>query len=227
MTEFKQIIGRGTRVREDYGKLYFNIMDYTGSATRQSSRIPTFSTASRLPTRNAPRASGEVGQRVGRRPKPQPTYSQPQRAEVLRRRRPGEDCRRTSSTSSTRRAGSSGWSSTPTYTAGKGAHSYRSADELDGQWADPSGAEDGLHQRLAENGHHLQSSRKPDGEARSRSLRPPLSPRLQYAAPYPAEASRAARARQRRVLRQYRSGGARKSSMPSSTSTPTSARSSS
>lgn len=35
MTEFKQIIGRGTRVRDDYGKLFFNILDYTGSATRQ------------------------------------------------------------------------------------------------------------------------------------------------------------------------------------------------
>src|SRR5258708_78982 len=34
MTEFKQIIGRGTRVRDDYGKLYFNILDYTGAATR-------------------------------------------------------------------------------------------------------------------------------------------------------------------------------------------------
>jgi type I restriction enzyme R subunit len=34
MTEFKQIIGRGTRVRDDYGKYYFNILDYTGSATR-------------------------------------------------------------------------------------------------------------------------------------------------------------------------------------------------
>ncbi|MBZ0283118.1 MAG: DEAD/DEAH box helicase family protein [Anaerolineae bacterium] len=33
MTEFKQIIGRGTRVRDDYGKLFFNILDYTGSAT--------------------------------------------------------------------------------------------------------------------------------------------------------------------------------------------------
>ena len=30
MTDFKQIIGRGTRVREDYGKLFFNIIDYTG-----------------------------------------------------------------------------------------------------------------------------------------------------------------------------------------------------
>ena len=34
MVEFKQIIGRGTRVRDDYNKLYFNILDYTGSATR-------------------------------------------------------------------------------------------------------------------------------------------------------------------------------------------------
>src|SRR5574341_2006169 len=34
MTEFKQIIGRGTRVRDDYGKLWFNILDYTGTATR-------------------------------------------------------------------------------------------------------------------------------------------------------------------------------------------------
>ncbi|MCX6712604.1 MAG: restriction endonuclease, partial [Candidatus Vogelbacteria bacterium] len=28
MTEFKQIIGRGTRVREDYGKFFFTIMDF-------------------------------------------------------------------------------------------------------------------------------------------------------------------------------------------------------
>src|ERR1044072_7009595 len=34
MVEFKQIIGRGTRVRDDYNKYYFNILDYTGSATR-------------------------------------------------------------------------------------------------------------------------------------------------------------------------------------------------
>jgi len=34
MTEFKQIIGRGTRVRDDYGKLFFSILDYTGTANR-------------------------------------------------------------------------------------------------------------------------------------------------------------------------------------------------
>jgi type I restriction enzyme R subunit len=33
MTEFKQIVGRGTRIREDYRKLYFTIMDFKG-ATR-------------------------------------------------------------------------------------------------------------------------------------------------------------------------------------------------
>lgn len=33
MSEFKQIIGRGTRLRPDYGKLAFNIIDYTGTAT--------------------------------------------------------------------------------------------------------------------------------------------------------------------------------------------------
>jgi len=33
MTQFKQIVGRGTRIREDYHKLYFAIMDFKG-ATR-------------------------------------------------------------------------------------------------------------------------------------------------------------------------------------------------
>lgn len=32
MVEFKQMIGRGTRVRDDYNKLFFDIIDYTGSA---------------------------------------------------------------------------------------------------------------------------------------------------------------------------------------------------
>ncbi|UBV42609.1 hypothetical protein LAJ19_13440 [Deinococcus taeanensis] len=35
MAEFKQIIGRGTRVREDYGKLFFTILNYTGTATQK------------------------------------------------------------------------------------------------------------------------------------------------------------------------------------------------
>jgi type I restriction enzyme R subunit len=35
MTEFKQIVGRGTRVREDKGKLFFTLLDYTKSAMRK------------------------------------------------------------------------------------------------------------------------------------------------------------------------------------------------
>lgn len=34
MPDFKQTIGRGTRVRDDYGKYFFTILDYTGSATQ-------------------------------------------------------------------------------------------------------------------------------------------------------------------------------------------------
>jgi type I restriction enzyme R subunit len=34
ITEFKQIIGRGTRVRKDKNKFFFTILDYTGTATR-------------------------------------------------------------------------------------------------------------------------------------------------------------------------------------------------
>lgn len=37
MCEFKQIIGRGTRLRTDYGKYFFNIIDFTGSATKNFS----------------------------------------------------------------------------------------------------------------------------------------------------------------------------------------------
>ena len=33
-SEFKQIIGRGTRLKIDYGKEYFNIIDFTGTATQ-------------------------------------------------------------------------------------------------------------------------------------------------------------------------------------------------
>jgi type I site-specific restriction endonuclease len=49
MTEFKQIIGRGTRINEDYNKLYFTIMDFGGprrsSPTRTSTAIPCRSTS--------------------------------------------------------------------------------------------------------------------------------------------------------------------------------------
>jgi len=46
IVDFKQIIGRGTRIRDDYGKLYFNIIDYTGAtrlfADPEFDGFPTF-----------------------------------------------------------------------------------------------------------------------------------------------------------------------------------------
>lgn len=59
MTEFKQIIGRGTRVRDDYGKLWFNIIDYAGSATRQFAD-PAFDGEPAKLTEEELRVSGET-----------------------------------------------------------------------------------------------------------------------------------------------------------------------
>src|SRR5204863_226883 len=53
------IIGRGTRVREDYGKLYFNIFDYTGSATRLFAD-PDFDGEPALITETEMNAEGET-----------------------------------------------------------------------------------------------------------------------------------------------------------------------
>lgn len=58
-TEFKQIIGRGTRVRDDYGKLYFEIIDYTGSAVERFAD-PDFDGFPALATQEEIDAAGEV-----------------------------------------------------------------------------------------------------------------------------------------------------------------------
>lgn len=59
MSEFKQIIGRGTRLRDDYGKLWFNIIDYTGSATRMFAD-PAFDGDPTLITEDEINATGET-----------------------------------------------------------------------------------------------------------------------------------------------------------------------
>ncbi|WP_315730332.1 MULTISPECIES: EcoAI/FtnUII family type I restriction enzme subunit R [unclassified Bradyrhizobium] len=59
MSEFKQIIGRGTRLRDDYGKLWFNILDYTGSATRMFAD-PTFDGDPALITEELVNDEGEM-----------------------------------------------------------------------------------------------------------------------------------------------------------------------
>lgn len=59
MVEFKQIIGRGTRVRDDYGKLWFDIIDYTGSAVERFAD-PDFDGDPALATQEEIDAAGEV-----------------------------------------------------------------------------------------------------------------------------------------------------------------------
>lgn len=59
MAEFKQIIGRGTRLREDYGKLWFSILDYTGTATEKFAD-PSFDGEPATETTTEIDASGDV-----------------------------------------------------------------------------------------------------------------------------------------------------------------------
>ena len=59
MTDFKQIIGRGTRVRDDYGKMFFNILDYTGSASKRFAD-PEFDGEPALITESEMDESGET-----------------------------------------------------------------------------------------------------------------------------------------------------------------------
>ena len=59
MTEFKQIIGRGTRLRTEYGKYYFNILDYTGSATEHFAD-PSFDGYPAFITREEINEEGEI-----------------------------------------------------------------------------------------------------------------------------------------------------------------------
>lgn len=70
MSEFKQIIGRGTRVRDDYGKLWFSILDYSGSATRnfadpEFDGDPAFITEDELEANGNGQLPGEVDEAGG------------------------------------------------------------------------------------------------------------------------------------------------------------------
>lgn len=71
MSEFKQIIGRGTRVRDDYGKLWFNIIDYTGSATRLFAD-PDFDGDPARVTQEEIDANGNVTTTIVNEPEPEP-----------------------------------------------------------------------------------------------------------------------------------------------------------
>jgi type I restriction enzyme R subunit len=77
MTEFKQIIGRGTRVRDDYNKLYFSILDYTGSATRLFAD-PDFDGDPALITEEEINEAGETKPKTYQIIDEQPTVAEPE-----------------------------------------------------------------------------------------------------------------------------------------------------
>jgi type I restriction enzyme R subunit len=82
MIDFKQIIGRGTRVRDDYGKLWFNIIDYTGSATRMFADAafdgdPVLLTEEELSGAGPPRIVSELVEPPEDVPKHEPEISEP------------------------------------------------------------------------------------------------------------------------------------------------------
>ncbi len=77
MSEFKQIIGRGTRVRDDYGKLWFNIVDYTGSATRLFAD-PAFDGDPARITEEQINKDGEVISETSKQPEIPPEESGPE-----------------------------------------------------------------------------------------------------------------------------------------------------
>ena len=172
MAEFKQIIGRGTRVRDDYGKYYFNILDFTGSATRQFAD-PEFDgepalidqTTHRRRRRSHERRGARRGdvhrdptkaaKAIRRAASPAahagPRPRRPAAAQVLRRRRLGGDHRRTWSTSTTPPAIQQRIVQYTDYTADAVRTLYPSAALLRSHWADAA-ARSSIIQRLADRG---------------------------------------------------------------------------
>lgn len=90
MTEFKQIIGRGTRLREDYGKLFFNILDYTGTATEKFAD-PEFDGEPTAETVTEIDADGEVVTSEGGENPPPETVDEPEGETPAAGLRPDEE----------------------------------------------------------------------------------------------------------------------------------------
>lgn len=176
MTEFKQIIGRGTRVRDDYGKLFFSILDYTGSATRlfadpEFDGEPSIETEVTIDEEGEPVDDETVVtpeeeiEDEGPEPLPPDEPDQPRRkfyfdggqveiaAHLVYELDPdGNQLRVVQFTD---------------YTADKVRTLYRNAAELRGEWADPERRSE-IIERLAERGidfdHLAETANQPDAD---------------------------------------------------------------
>lgn len=74
MVDFKQIIGRGTRVREDYNKLWFTIIDYTGATALFAD--PAFDGVPEKPPKKV--TIDEEGNETGVEQEPEPEGGEPE-----------------------------------------------------------------------------------------------------------------------------------------------------
>ena len=210
MTEFKQIIGRGTRVRDDYGKLWFNILDYTGSATRLFAD-PDFDGDPARVTEEEIDESGQTDDVIVEEPSaggadtpaggPEPTVRRPSRPrapQVLLRRRPGRDRRAPGLRTRPERQAAPRRPATPTTrrevrtlcpTAPSCAH------------AGPTPSSAPRSSNALTSAASASRARRRRRAARRRPVRPALPPRLQRPAAHPPRARAATARRAQGLLR--------------------------
>ncbi|HEX3999758.1 MAG TPA: DEAD/DEAH box helicase family protein [Pirellulales bacterium] len=178
MTEFKQIIGRGTRVRDDYGKLFFSILDYTGSATRQFAD-PDFDGEPIIDTTQHIDDEGEpTGDETVVTPEQEPELEDegggelpPDEPEGQRRKFYFDGGQVEIATHLVYELDPDGDQlrvmQFTDYTADKVRTLFRNAAELRGQWADPEGRR-GIIDRLEERGidfdHLAETANQPDAD---------------------------------------------------------------
>ena len=90
--EFKQIIGRGTRVREDYGKMFFTIMDFRGAtelfADQKFDGDPVVIYKAKEKGPIIPPEEKEDGTQIGPEEKPIVEYGPPETGEGIVRDEP-------------------------------------------------------------------------------------------------------------------------------------------
>ena len=218
MTEFKQIIGRGTRVRDDYGKLWFNIIDYTGSATRLFAD-PTFDGDPARITEEE--LEGERRSTTGHhRDAPTPDAGVPPSRRAPEIIEPPTEERRKFyfDGGQVEIAAHLVYELDPNgkqlrvvrytdYAAEKVRTLCPTAPELRAQWADPAKRSE-IIRRLEERGIELHRAGRGRQAARRRSVRPALPPGLQRPAAHPPRARPAAPRDTQGLLRPLRSRGA-------------------
>ena len=234
MTEFKQIIGRGTRVRDDYGKLWFNILDYTGSATRLFADPDFDGDPARL-TEEEIDEDGEVEATVDDETSPTSRSRTTSRAPSRSSIEPpaGERRKFYFDGGQVEIAAHLVYELDPDgkqlrvvrytdYAAEKVRTLCPTAPELRERVGRPGQARRD-HRAPGGARHRLRRPGRGSAAARRRPVRPALPPRLQRPAAHPARAGAAAARRAQGLLRPVRPRGARRSWTSCSRSTPSTA----